>query len=86
MTQPLGEFSDTITIEWKCYRHTRECNVDVEYTFDGEELHVTRQHFLGNISGLSEDDLNELVREVIGEDVYNVYAEWLEDGASEAAS
>lgn len=57
----------------------RECEVEVDYTFDGETLHIVKTNPIGSVSGIGEWDFDELVWEAVNEVADEAYAEWLAD-------
>ena len=70
----------TVNVCWETPRHhERDCDVEVDYTFDGDDLRIIGTRFLGSTDGIGEWELDELVWEAVSEDADQEYAEWLAD-------
>lgn len=72
--------STTVTICWEtASHHERDCDADVDYTFDGEKLRIDKIKYVGSLPGISEDDADELVWQAVNEQADEAYGEWIAD-------
>lgn len=78
MNRPANLFA-TVNVSW-CDRHwERECEVEVDYTYDGEVLKIGKCSFLGNTDSADDDDLENQIWEAVEQVCDEAYAEWLAD-------
>lgn len=59
--------------------YEREVEVEVDYTFDGDELRITKTVLLGMAIGIGEWELEEAVWEAVSDQADEAYAEWVQD-------
>lgn len=70
----------TVMLEWQDERgHYHECEVEVDYTCDGEDVNVTKLHFLGNVDSISDDEIDDQVHDAVMDIAHEAYAEWMAD-------
>ena len=71
----------TVSIEWSDFRgRDCGCDVEVDYTFDGEDLRIIKTKFIGSVdTGYDGDMLDELVWEAVNDEADESYGEWLAD-------
>lgn len=75
-----AHLSTTVNVCWETPRHAeRDCDVEVDYTFDGDDLRITGTRFIGSVDGIGEYELDELVWEAVNEQADEAYSEWLSD-------
>lgn len=73
----------TVMLEWQDERgREHEAEVEVDYTCDGEDVNVTKLHFLGNVDTISDDEIDEQIYDALNDTAHDAYAEWL-DGYGE---
>jgi hypothetical protein len=67
----------TVMIEWQDYRgNDRECEVEVGYTYDGDDLNIGKCNYLGSVETIGDDELDELIYEAVADLADDAYAEW----------
>ena len=86
----------TVTVQWECNKRPgveRQCDVVVEYTFDGVDdvdvlaADIVRTDvFDGDDApyGISEQDFDALVDEAVAERAHDAYADWLSGQAEQS--
>ena len=69
----------TVILNYEDHRgYERETQVEVDYTFDGEELNIVKTHCLDDWDD-SAGDFFDLVFEAVEEEAAEAYAEWRAD-------
>ncbi len=70
----------TVNVGWVDDRgRERDCDVEVDYTFDSDELKITGTSLIGSASGIGEYEFDELVWEAVNAVADEAYGEWLAD-------
>jgi glycerate-2-kinase len=68
----------TVQIEWQDYRgRDRECELEVTYTFDGDDLRIVS--YAAPVDGYDGDMIDGLVWDAVTEQADEAFAEWLND-------
>jgi len=79
MTRPTAHLSTTLTVYWTDRSHERECEVEVDYTYDGETLKIIKSQALGNTDSCDDDWYDEQLWEGVSEVCDEAYADWCAD-------
>lgn len=66
-------------IGWEHRGYDREALVEVDYTYDGEELTITKWTTSDSLNGIDDDTLLDDIYEQVERDAASEYAEWLGD-------
>jgi len=70
----------TVTLEWQDERgRYHDAEVEVDYTYDGEDLNIVKIEALGNTDSIDDDDFDNQVWEAVSECADEAYAEWFAD-------
>ena len=79
---PTGKFSTTVIIAFEDTRgYDCDCEVNVDYTFDGDDdLRIIRSECLSDCD-ISDCELDELIWEATMDKAIDAYPEWLADYA-----
>lgn len=77
MSTPTAHLSTTVTVYWTDRNHERDCEVEVDYTYDGETLTIKKSLALGDTDSCDDDWYDEQIWEGVGEIADEAYAEWL---------
>lgn len=77
MANPTANLSTTVNVYWCDRNRDLDAEVEVDYTFDGETIRITKQHIVGNTDSMDDDDLDNQVREGVEAVCDEAYAEWL---------
>lgn len=65
-----------VILTWEDSHHyERELEIEVDYTFDGDTLNITRTTFLGTPVGIGDWELDEAIWEAVSEQAPEAYAE-----------
>lgn len=74
---PTANLFTTVSICWETPAgYERDCDVEVDYTFDGEDLRIIKAKPIGTPSGVGEWEFDELVWEAVNQEADQAYAEW----------
>lgn len=76
-----AKLSGTVTINWTTQRGVeRDCDVEVEYTFDGkDDLRIISARPLWDVNGIGDRDFDELVDAAVFDLAHDAYGEWEAD-------
>ena len=70
----------TVTLEWQDERgRYHDAEVEVDYTYDGEDLNIVKTRPIGDTDSLDDDWYDEQVWESVSEYADEAYAEWQAD-------
>lgn len=76
---PIATLNTSVVIAWENQRGCdRDCLVEVEYTFDGEDIEILKTNIVGACD-LGDHQFDELVWEAVNEGADDAYSEWLAD-------
>lgn len=78
MANLTAKLSTSATLEWqdeRCRQH--ECEVEIDYTFDGEDVKITGLNWLGNSDSLDDYTADEMIHDAVMDVAPEAYAEWL---------
>lgn len=80
MANPTAKLSGTVLIAFEDRRgHDCDCEVNVEYTYDGEDdLRILSSELL-TPANISDWELDELIHEAAFDHAVDAYPEWLAD-------
>ena len=74
--QRTAKLSASLTICWETERgYDRDAEVEVDYTFDGEDIEISKWE--ANTDELSDDEIDDLIMEQLEDIAPEAYAEWL---------
>lgn len=77
---PTANLSTSTTVYWSDERgRERECEIEIDYTFDGESIKLGKRNYLGICDSMDDDDLDNQLWEAVEEVCEEAYAEWLAD-------
>lgn len=81
MTRPVANLTTRVNLCWSDLRgHDRETEIEVEYTFDGDDLRLGAQTVLSGTAPEA-DWFDDMVHDAVAEVCDEEYAEWLADFA-----
>lgn len=79
----LANLTTTVEIAWQNQRGCdRDCTVEVEYTFDGEDIAILKTNIVGHCD-LGDYAFDELVWEAVNLVADDEYEAWLNDRADD---
>jgi len=75
-----AHLSATINVCWEDARHVeRDTDVEVEFTYDGDDLNITKQTAIGSVTGIGEWEFDDLVWDAVCAVADEAYAEHMAD-------